>query len=218
MSRTVSPKHISPHDDRPRQYVAVPSESDTSTRERLITAARDAFLEQGYQTTSVAKIARSAGLTTGAIYSNFSNKAALLAEAIAREGMSLWGAGLKRATTKDTPLDRAVALNTGVIAGRSRSVDRLVLEGWVGALHDQETRDQVQHNLDAIEATMRSQIDRVIEDGSLAADVDPDALVAILEALVMGGLVRRALGRSRPSEAAVEAVLHRVFRSLSSGA
>lgn len=188
--------------------------SETSTRQRLVAAARDAFLEQGYQATSVAQIARRAGLTTGAIYSNFSSKAALLAEAIANEGMAVWGAGLKRAAKQEGPLERAVALNTSVIAGESRSADRLVLEGWVGALHDPETRDQVQQNLDAIEATMRSQIDQVINAGAMADDIDPDALAAVLEAIVMGGLVRRALGRHRPSEESVETILRKVFSSL----
>ena len=39
----------------------MPPSQEPSTRDRLIAAARDAFLEQGYQTTSVAAIARRAG-------------------------------------------------------------------------------------------------------------------------------------------------------------
>jgi len=195
----------------------MPPSQEPSTRDRLIAAARDAFLEQGYQTTSVAAIARRAGLTTGAIYSNFPNKAALLAEAIALEGLALWGAGFARAAELDDPLDRAVEINTNVIAGEGRSVDRLILDGWVGSLHDAETSEQVRRNLDSIEAALRAQVEAGLAHDDLDEDVDVDALVAFLEALAMGGLVRRSLGRPQPNTNDVERLLRRLFSSLGSG-
>jgi AcrR family transcriptional regulator len=54
-----------------------------STRQRLLDAATQVFLEKGYEGTRVAEIARRAGLTTGAIYGNFGSKADLLTEALA---------------------------------------------------------------------------------------------------------------------------------------
>lgn len=48
-----------------------------ATRERLLDAAEDAFLEQGVSRTSLEAIARSAGLSRGAIYWHFRDKAAL---------------------------------------------------------------------------------------------------------------------------------------------
>src|SRR4051794_26346167 len=53
---------------------------DTTTR--LLIAAAEVFAEKGYDGAGVAEIARRAGLTTGAIYSRYSGKAELLAEAI----------------------------------------------------------------------------------------------------------------------------------------
>ena len=58
-----------------------PSDID-DTSERLVTAAAQVFAERGYDGAGVQEIARRAGLTTGAIYSRFSGKAELLAEAI----------------------------------------------------------------------------------------------------------------------------------------
>jgi TetR/AcrR family transcriptional regulator, repressor for uid operon len=52
------------------------------TRDQLVAAAAEVFAEKGYERAGVAEIARRAGLTTGAIYSNFSGKAELLLEAI----------------------------------------------------------------------------------------------------------------------------------------
>ena len=54
-----------------------------STRQRLLDAATEVFLENGYEGTRVAEIARRAGLTTGAIYGNFESKAELLTAALA---------------------------------------------------------------------------------------------------------------------------------------
>lgn len=64
------------------QRVGGPAQPD-STRQRLLTAATEVFVEKGYEGTRVAEIARRAGLTTGAIYGNFGSKAALLTEALA---------------------------------------------------------------------------------------------------------------------------------------
>jgi AcrR family transcriptional regulator len=58
-------------------------EPSDSTRQRLLDAATEVFLEKGYEATRVAEIARRAGLTTGAIYGNFHSKADLLTAALA---------------------------------------------------------------------------------------------------------------------------------------
>ena len=51
-------------------------------RERLSRAARKAFARKGYANTSVREIAVAAGLTTGAVYSQFGSKLELLAQSL----------------------------------------------------------------------------------------------------------------------------------------
>ena len=60
----------------------VPDHSKPSTRERLVAAAIEVFVAQGYDGARVQDIARTAGLTTGAIYANYRGKADLLFDAI----------------------------------------------------------------------------------------------------------------------------------------
>jgi AcrR family transcriptional regulator len=60
-------------------------EHGTPTRERLLRAAVDACVEFGYDGATLADIARRAGVSTPAIYSHFSGKAALLVEASRHE-------------------------------------------------------------------------------------------------------------------------------------
>ena len=55
---------------------------DVSVRERLVAAAAEVFAERGYEGARVQEIVRRAGLSTGAIYTNFRNKADLLLAAV----------------------------------------------------------------------------------------------------------------------------------------
>ncbi|HZS15689.1 MAG TPA: helix-turn-helix domain-containing protein [Candidatus Dormibacteraeota bacterium] len=52
------------------------------TRQRLIEAAREVFADRGYHAASLSEIASRAGLTTGAVYSTFGSKKALLIAAV----------------------------------------------------------------------------------------------------------------------------------------
>jgi AcrR family transcriptional regulator len=56
------------------------AERQAQTRAALIDAAERVFLERGFQGSSVEEIARRAGFTRGAFYSNFSTKEELFAE------------------------------------------------------------------------------------------------------------------------------------------
>src|SRR5688500_16096783 len=58
------------------------AERALATRAALVNLAAELFAEQGYGQTSIRDIARRGGLTSGAIYGHFRNKADLLVEAI----------------------------------------------------------------------------------------------------------------------------------------
>ena len=60
-------------------------EHGTPTRERLLRAAVAACVESGYEGVTLSDIARRADVSTPAVYSHFSGKAALLVEAIKHE-------------------------------------------------------------------------------------------------------------------------------------
>jgi len=64
--------------------VAEQAPDSTSTRERLLEAAATVIARDGYQGARLADVAREAGLTTGAIYSNFRDKQELFLAAFDR--------------------------------------------------------------------------------------------------------------------------------------
>lgn len=52
----------------------IPEKRDSDTKERLLKAAKNEFLEKGYQDASLRSICKSAGVTTGALYFFFKDK------------------------------------------------------------------------------------------------------------------------------------------------
>lgn len=50
------------------------AESQQQTKERLVATAERLFLRDGYNATSIDKVAEAAGFSKGAVYSNFANK------------------------------------------------------------------------------------------------------------------------------------------------
>src|SRR4029078_10478230 len=95
---------------------------DTSTRERLIAAAIEVFAEQGYERARLQDIARTAGLTTGAVYANYRSKAELLFDAIgARAGAELDGLLQGRRAQSDGALDARAVLEP--LRGRAAQSD-----------------------------------------------------------------------------------------------
>ena len=62
-----------------RQYNSTRrQEQAQETRRRIIAAARDLFVDQGYGTTTIAQIAEAAGVAVETVYGAFRNKATLL--------------------------------------------------------------------------------------------------------------------------------------------
>ena len=64
-------------------------------RERLLVAARELALEQGWPATTVSGIAERVGIGKGAVYLEFANKAAIL-DALVNRGMGALGAEVRR--------------------------------------------------------------------------------------------------------------------------
>ena len=71
MSRTVKRRYDSTRRD----------EQARETRERIIRAAHDLFVVQGYGRTTIADVARAAGVSPETVYATFGNKATLLRRA-----------------------------------------------------------------------------------------------------------------------------------------
>jgi len=112
----------------------------TDTRDRLIGAAIEVFLEHGYARTRVQDIARRAGLTTGAMYAHFENKGALLSEAIAISGDSAMGQILDAIDGRGA---HAIAVGVNMLSGPTTPAHRLMLEALAVSARGNESEDVI---------------------------------------------------------------------------
>ena len=89
-----------------------------ATRAALLAAARDLFAQHGYAETATPDIVAAAGVTRGALYHHFEDKAALFAGVVAEEQAALMRAIEDRALAAPSPLE-------GLIAGGEAFLDAL---------------------------------------------------------------------------------------------
>lgn len=87
------------------------------TRRDILDAARTLFAERGYASVSVPDIARSVGMTHGALYHHFSSKVVLFKAVFDEVEHQLNDRVVTEALTKDTPWDSFVAGTRAVIEG-----------------------------------------------------------------------------------------------------
>ena len=144
------------------------------TRARVLAAARTRFSATGYERTSLADIAQAAGITPRALYHYVASKPELFAEVMMatldRMGEEVLRRVLPQADTRARL--RALVAFFGVVVVEARSNPavraRLGDDGGVPA------------------AITRSIVTVGLDDGDLAADVDPDGAVALIEAIGVG--------------------------------
>lgn len=124
-------------------------ESQARTRAQLLRAADRRFLRDGYVATSLAAIAEEAGLTKGAVYSNFESKEELFLAVLQHAAAETkWFAPDDLSdVTGDTPAERAASLGRRFAAIRpSRRHVALFLELNAAALRSERVRKWVADN------------------------------------------------------------------------
>lgn len=193
--------------------LAHPEVIDDTTR-RLVDAAAEVFAEKGYDGAGVAEIARRAGLTTGAIYSRFSGKAELLAEAIrlhtADEFDQLFAQD--DAETDTRALLNRVGLH--LVTRSPHSGSPILLEAFVAARRDPEVRAVLAAHLAERAERLRGLVDAGKAAGSLDPTLDTAAMVHFAHAVGLGFLLYEALGSEHPSPVAWRDLIARIVSSL----
>jgi len=111
------------------------------TRAALAAAAREVVAEKGFAAASLDEIAARAGMTKGAVYSNFRSKGELLLEAMQVRGFSLRTALPPEASLRA----RLDEMAQGVVhmAVRARDEARLLVEFQLYALGDPDLREEI---------------------------------------------------------------------------
>ena len=168
-----------------------------ATRQRLVAAARTLFAERGYAGVGTEQIVQAAGVTRGALYHQFRDKAdlfAAVAEAVQAEIAHRITAGAQT----DGPLDPITALQAGVgrflEACADPAVERILLLDGPAVLGWQAWRDLAdRYGLGLLQHALQAAID--------AGAITPQPVVPLAHVLI-GALDECALYVARAADPA----------------
>ena len=152
------------------------------TRQKVLDAARALFAERGYEPATIRDIAKGAGMSTGAVFANFQDKAELF-EAVLAEDMAKLAEVIKAAAAAESTVrSRLLAALT---AGYHSSLDQLplvqavVARSWFQPVAA-ETRFRTA--LKPVVSVVTDTLQAGVRDGELRQDAD----VRLLSELVYG--------------------------------
>ena len=184
-----------------------------STRDRLVDAATEVFCERGYDKAGVQEIARRAGLTTGAIYANFSGKAELLVAALRH---SARGVLEERLAAGDGAVGTDLFREVGRSLVESRPAVRreLLLEAFVAARRNPEVADVMRTHLQVNARRLGHVVEAGRTRGEVADTIDADAVVRFATALSLGFLFFDALDLPHPDREGWADLIDRVVAAL----
>lgn len=187
-----------------------PENARHATRARLVQLAGQVFATEGYGAVSVRDLARRSGLTTGAIYAHFLNKAELLVEAID----ALVDEDVER--PRDGP---TVAFRDYLTELNRRYPDRadlraLLLEGATAARNDGTVRDRLGAEQGQRLQSWVTEYEAAQDRGEFDPSIDMRAAVVMLWSMELGLGVVEALGLAPPDPATWADLTDRLMRSI----
>ena len=161
------------------------------SREELTRIAIECFARYGFRGTSVDRIARSAGVTKGALYYHFRDKEALLAAAVA-DRISAFENLVQRACMDVEP-DRALVRIAEVYIEHARSNDqaRFVITLIIEAMDtNAEVSAQLRDMMRRFRAFLRGIVRSGQESGLFRADADAEAVAASYTSTILGAEIQ----------------------------
>jgi len=194
-----------------------PRRSDV--REQVLRAAATAFLEHSYEEVSVAAIAKAAGFTKGAVYSNFGGKPKLFAAVVAEQFSSYIGAAVTDAIAA-VDADGSHDAPQAVAASLTRAlVTRLRLPALLAEFRSLAARDA---ELAAVYADLRLQqrqeLQELLASTAVRLRLSPEIDLAVAATLLLTcvnsfSLEHAAAPTSTP-EPLIEAMLTHVMTGI----
>lgn len=185
------------------------------TRTQVLDAAAKVFPERGYHAASVDEVAEEAGLSTGAVYSNFDGKADLFL-ALYERNSERWTAELEQRVRRATSADaRLEASGAHWAESLRRDRDWLVLdiEFWAQAVRDPELRERFLAVYKRFRATAAALIEQTADAFGLQLPASPEQLGLITHALSTGLMFERLMDPDAVSDETFRLALRLILES-----
>ncbi|MDA8371228.1 MAG: TetR/AcrR family transcriptional regulator [Nocardiopsaceae bacterium] len=170
--------------------VGIRQQRQQRTREALLDAAASVFASHGYAGASVPQIAHEAGVSTGAIYANFTGKQELFL-AMMRRVVEAGAAARQRSaaetTDRDELLNRMVTTWTATV-DTAPDIVLLMAEFWLYALRNPPHNELVAELL----ADVRANLAASIVGAGVVPDADRAGRIAVaVQAVAYGYAMQR---------------------------
>lgn len=172
------------------------------TRAALVAATLELIAEKGFAAASLEEIAARAGMTKGAIYSNFRSKGDLLLDAMQVRGFSL-GTSLPPEASLRARLDEMAEGIVHMVV-RARDEARLLVEFQLYALGDADLREEIARMYAAVFAGGAAFFDGM--DG-VKPGVSPRHLAVTIQSMVLGLTMQSIMSPDDVTPEAIRAAL-----------
>lgn len=186
--------------------VGIRQERQQRTREALLDAATQVFARRGYSGASMPEIAREAGVSTGAIYSNFSGKQELflaMMVAVAQAGAEARARSVASLEDREQLIEEMVSAWIGTVDDGPELV-LLLAEFWLYALRNPPLGEVVASFLAQVRANFATTL---LDSGEVTDPAHAERLASALQALAYGFAMQRlADPDATPPSQLVEAV------------
>jgi AcrR family transcriptional regulator len=182
-------------------------------RERLLTAAVQVFARKGYAGTKIQDIVREAGLSTGAVYGRFGSKDELLREAVIQRTANVARFEADGAVLVADLITRLAGLHDEPL----RDAEAVRLEAYVTARREPEVATAIADAQASWRAAVQPLVEAAVADGTVAADVDPEAVLYFLRTVHLGLLLQRGAGTPTPEPAAWDDLMTKIIASFGAG-
>lgn len=164
------PSHILSADARPLTRRGL---AKLRTRQALLAAGKTLFTERGYENATVRDIARAAGMSTGAVFANFADKADLFGEILAVDHETLAATMRQIAGLQDLPVREA--LLTVLAAGYAFHLKQLPLlqaAHGVSWSHSAQDEARMRSGLGLVISILEDILRRGVKAGELRSNLD----------------------------------------------
>jgi AcrR family transcriptional regulator len=188
-------------------------EAEDPLREQLLDAAARVFARQGYAGTKIQDIVREAGLSTGAVYGRFKSKHDLLREAVVRRTANVARLGADDAQRVADLITRMAGIHHAPLT----DAEAVRVEAYVAARREPEVAAAIGDAQAQWRSAVQPLVEAALADGTVAPDVDPEAVLYLLRTLHLGLLVQRGAGAAAPDDAAWTHLIDRIVASFGTG-
>ena len=181
-------------------------------REGLLDAAARVIARQGYAGTKIQDIVREAGRSSGAVYGRFRSKEELVREAIITRST--------RAESEPVPAGTKVADLVAKAASefkpRLTDAEALLIEAYLTASRDPAVAEALAEADRRWRQGVGATVDAAVRDGTIAEDVDPQAVLLLVRIMQLGLLLHCGSGLPCPDQSSWAHLMSKVMASFGS--